>query len=100
MNKKELAAAVAGDTGMSQSDAAAAVDAVFDAITKAMKGGDEVRVSGFGTFKPQYRPARTARNPQTGKDIKVKETAVAKFQPAKSLKEAVAKAKNKVKPKK
>ena len=99
MNKIELVDAVAEDADISKAQAGEAVDSVFNHVEASLKKGEEVRVPGFGTFKANYRPARTARNPQTGKDIKLPDTAVAKFQPAKALKEAVALAKKHVKPK-
>lgn len=99
MNKKELVDAVSEDADISKSQAGEAVDSIFAHIEKSLSKGEEVRVPGFGTFKANYRPARTARNPQTGKDMKLADTAVAKFQPAKALKESVAAAKKHVKPK-
>lgn len=99
MNKKELVAAVSDDADITRDQASNAIDAVFAHIENSVSKGDEVRISGFGTFKAQYRPARTARNPQTGAEIKIKETAVAKFAPAKDFKEAAAKAKARVKKK-
>ncbi|MEL7543476.1 MAG: HU family DNA-binding protein [Pseudomonadota bacterium] len=99
MNKKELIDAVAEDADIRKDQAGDAVESVFSHIEKSLSKGEEVRVPGFGTFKANYRPARTARNPQTGKDMKLADTAVAKFTPAKALKETVAGAKKHVKPK-
>ena len=61
MNKNDLIAAVANSTGLSKSDSASAVDSVFDAIAGALKGGDEVRLVGFGTFSVTKRAATTGR---------------------------------------
>ena len=68
MNKQDLIAKLAKDTGSTKSMAAQAIDSVIDGITKALKKGDSVTFVGFGTFKTSNRKARTARNPQTGAD--------------------------------
>ena len=88
MNKTELIAAVAKETGLSKKDAGAAVAATFDAITKAMKK-EKVQLIGFGTFEVRKRKARTARNPQTGEEIKIKASKVPAFKAGKALKDAV-----------
>ena len=66
MNKNELVAAVADGADLSKADAGKAVDSVFDAVSDALKGGDEVRIVGFGTFSVASRAASTGRNPRTG----------------------------------
>ena len=73
MNKGELTKAVASDSGLSQSDAGKAVDAVFDAIAGAVKDRQQVAIAGFGTFSAKTRNARTGRNPATGEEIKIPE---------------------------
>ena len=70
-------------------EAAGAVDAVFGAISKALKKGGTVAIAGFGTFKVAKRAARTGRNPQTRKAIKIKTKKVPKFTVGKALKDAV-----------
>ena len=89
MNKNELIAAVADKTSMSKGDATAAVEAVFDVITGALKEGDEVRVVGFGTFVVTQRKAGKGRNPQTGEEIDIPASKAPKFRAGKQLKEAV-----------
>jgi DNA-binding protein HU-beta len=89
MNKNDLVSAVADAAGLSKADAARAVDAVFDSITKALKKGGEVRLVGFGTFSVAKRAARTGRNPQTGATIKIKASKQPKFKAGAALKEAV-----------
>jgi DNA-binding protein HU-beta len=89
MNKKELAAAVAGKCDLSNAQAVDILDATLDCIAGAMKDGDEVRLLGFGNFVSVHRDARTARNPQTGASIEVAATNVPKFKPGKALKETV-----------
>ena len=70
MNKLELVEHVASETDSSKAAAAAAIDAVIDGITKALKKGDEVRLVGFGTFSVKKRAAGKGRNPATGEEIK------------------------------
>ena len=89
MNKSDLVTAVATATGMTKSDADKATDAVFTAITVALKGGDDVRLVGFGTFSVTARPARDGRNPLTGKAIKLPACKAPKFSAGKGLKDAV-----------
>ncbi len=71
MRKPDLVAAVAQETGMPESKVSQAVTATFAAIESALAKGDEVSISGFGTFKVTERPARDGRNPQTGETIKI-----------------------------
>jgi len=66
-----------------------AVDAVFDTIVKAMSHGEEVAISGFGTFKVAKRAARMGINPKTGEKIQIKASIKPKFRAGKLLKEAV-----------
>lgn len=89
MNKNELIAAVASDADLSKADATKAVDAVFDAITGALKSGTEVRLVGFGTFSVSERAASTGRNPRTGETIEIAASKQPKFKAGKGLKDAV-----------
>lgn len=89
MNKSDLVDAVAAAADISKSDAAKAVDGVFDAIGDALKKGDDVRLSGFGSFHVTKRAAREGRNPKTGKTIKIAASKSAKFKAGKGLKEKV-----------
>ncbi len=89
MNKNDLVANVALNTGISKSDSAKAVDAVFDSIASSLKGGEEVRLVGFGTFSVSKRAAATGRNPQTGATIQIPESMQPKFKAGKGLKDAV-----------
>jgi len=89
MNKNELIAAVADKTSLAKGDATAAVEAVFDVVTAALKEGDEVRVVGFGTFVVTQRKAGKGRNPQTGAEIDIPASKAPKFRAGKQLKEAV-----------
>ncbi len=89
MTKTDLVSAVAERTGMTQKDAAPAVDAVIAGIKGALAKGEKVRIVGFGSFSVKARKARTGRNPQTGKLLKIKAKKVPAFSPGKSLKDAV-----------
>ena len=88
MTKTDLILAVA-ETGMSKKESAAAVDAVIDAIKGALAKGEKVSLIGLGSFSVKKRKARTGRNPQTGKAIKIKAKNVPVFSAGKGLKDAV-----------
>ncbi len=88
MNKGDLVNQVAKVVNTKR-EAQAAVDCVFDSISKALKKKGTVTLVGFGTFKVDKRKARKGRNPQTGEEIKIKAKRVPKFVPGKALKDAV-----------
>ncbi|AVM73438.1 HU family DNA-binding protein [Magnetospirillum gryphiswaldense] len=89
MNKNDLVTAVAASAGLSKADAAKAVDGVFDAISGALAGGDDVRLVGFGTFAVSERAASEGRNPRTGETIKIPASKQPKFKAGKGLKDSV-----------
>jgi len=89
MNKGDLIEAVFNKIGGTKKGSEEAVDTVFDTIMRALSKGDEVAISGFGTFLTKKRQARTARNPRTGATVQVPATQVPKFRAGKGLKEAV-----------
>lgn len=89
MNKNEFIDRVADAADMSKTEATRAVDAVFDAITEALKKGDDVRLVGFGTFSAAQRKARDGRNPRTGETIKIPASIQPKFSAGKGLKDAL-----------
>ena len=89
MNKNDLVATVSSSTGLSKTDAAKAVDGVFDAITNSLTGGQEVRLVGFGTFSVAHRKATQGRNPRTGERIQIPASIQPKFKAGKGLKESV-----------
>jgi nucleoid DNA-binding protein len=89
-SRSDLVSAVAEQHGMSQAQVEQVVRSYEAQITSALLGGGEVRLAGFGSFKTSQRAARTARNPQTGAPIKVAARKVARFQPAKALKDLLA----------
>ncbi len=85
MNKAELVSKIVDNSGLSKTQANAALDAFVDAVTKALKSGDKVTLVGFGTFSVSKRNARIGRNPQTGATIKIKAKKVARFKAGKEL---------------
>lgn len=89
MSKADLTAEVAKQTGMSNKEAKAALDATIDAITKGLKKQGKVAISGFGNFELKKRPKRKGRNPATGAEITIPAKTVLKFRPLKGLKDAV-----------
>jgi DNA-binding protein HU-beta len=89
MNKQDLISAVAESSGLSKSDASKSVEGVFEAITGALKKGDEVRLVGFGTFSVSQRKASTGRNPRTGETMTIKASSQPKFKAGKGLKDSV-----------
>ncbi|HCT41104.1 MAG: HU family DNA-binding protein [Moraxellaceae bacterium] len=89
MNKSELIDAIAASADITKADAGRALDATVEAITNALKSGDQVTLVGFGTFLVKDRAERTGRNPQTGKEIKIAASKVPGFKAGKGLKDAV-----------
>jgi DNA-binding protein HU-beta len=89
VNKGELIDAVARNTGESKALAGKMVDETLDVIVAAVVAGGKVQLTGFGTFESRARSARTARNPQTGAEVKVKATRVPAFKAGKAFKDAV-----------
>ncbi|MBP5370871.1 MAG: HU family DNA-binding protein [Bacteroidales bacterium] len=89
MNKQELVAAIAAEAGLTKAASEKAVNAFVNAVAKSLKKGDSVQLIGFGTFKVGKRAARTGRNPQTGKEIKIAAKKVAQFKAGKALSDTV-----------
>jgi DNA-binding protein HU-beta len=89
MNKSDLIGAVVASIGGLKGDADKAIDAVFEAITAALKAGDDVRLVGFGSFSVTQRAAKEGRNPRTGATIKIAASKAPKFTAGKGLKDAL-----------
>ena len=89
MNKAELVDAMASESKLTKADSQRAIEAIVNATTKALKKGDRVALVGFGSFSVAKRAARTGRNPQTGKAIKIAAKKVAKFKAGTELKKVV-----------
>ena len=85
MNKSELIDAIAKEAKLTKVDAAKALDATVSSISKSLKKGEGVLLIGFGSFSIAKRAARTGRNPQTGKPIKIAAKKVAKFKAGAAL---------------
>ena len=92
MNKSDLIEVVTARLG-DRRTASTAVEAVVDAITRAVAKGEKVGISGFGVFEPVDRAARTARNPTTGEAVRLEKTRVPKFRPGQGFKDIVSGAK-------
>ena len=89
MNKQELIAVVADQTGLARADTARVVEGLLDTIMTQLKNGGEVRLVGFGNFSVSRRKASTGRNPRTGEPMNIKATSQPKFRPGKGLKDSV-----------
>ncbi len=85
MNKSELIAKIAEDTGITKAQANVVLNSFIGAVTKTLKSGGKVTIAGLGTFAISKRAARAGRNPQTGAIIRVKSKTVAKFKAGKEL---------------
>ena len=93
MNKTELIAAVAKETELKKVEAEKAINAVLNTVQKALKDGEKVQLIGFGTFEAKKRPARMARNPRTGEEIKVSASKAPTFRASKVFKDELNKKK-------
>ena len=89
MNKTELIAAITEKTGFTKKDAEKALNSVVDVITESLVKGEKVQIVGFGSFEVKARPARTARNPRTGEEIKIEASKAPVFKAGKALKDSV-----------
>ena len=89
MNKTELIAAMAENSGLTKKDCEAALAAFTCAVETAMKGGDKVQLVGFGTFEVKERAARTGKNPATGATIEIPASKAPAFKPGKAFKDSV-----------
>lgn len=90
MNKEDFVASVAELSGLSKKDSTQALDAMIKSIQKGLKNGNDVSITGFGTFCVTKRKAREGRNPRTGETIKIAAAKIPKFRAGKNLKEAIA----------
>lgn len=89
MNKAQLIDAIAGEAKITKADAKKALDAFVKVTGNALKNNDRVALVGFGAFSTQKRNARTGRNPQTGKPIKIEAKNIIKFKAGKDLNDQV-----------
>ncbi len=89
MNKTDLVDGVAKVTELTKTSVEETINAALDLIKKSVKKGDDVTLVGFGTFTKAKRKARSGRNPQTGKEIKIPAMTVPRFRPGKEFKDSV-----------
>jgi integration host factor beta subunit len=89
MTKAELIETLANKLPMNKAEAEKAINIVLDDIITALKQGQRVNISGFGTFSVSDRQARTGRNPKTGESIQISASRSAKFKPGKQLKDSL-----------
>ncbi len=85
MNKAQLVDAIAEKAGLTKAEAKKSLDATIEAVSETLKTGERVALVGFGSFSVSKREARTGRNPQTGKEIKIAAKKVVKFKPGAEL---------------
>ena len=89
VNKSELIAALADKTASSKKDAEKVLNAFVETVSASLAKGEKIQLIGFGTFDVKKRPARTARNPRTGAEIKIKASKAPAFKAGKALKDKV-----------
>ncbi len=89
MNKAQLIDSIAEQSGLTKADSKKALEAFVSSIGSSLKKGDKIALVGFGSFAVADRPARTGRNPQSGKEIKIPAKKIVKFKPGSELGEAV-----------
>ncbi|HEY2141474.1 MAG TPA: HU family DNA-binding protein [Solirubrobacteraceae bacterium] len=89
MNKSQLIEAVAADSGLSKTESTRAIESLLGTVTKTLKKGDEVIITGFGKFSVVKRAARQGVNPRTGERVKIKASKAPKFSAGATLKQAV-----------
>lgn len=89
MNKAQLIDAIAGDSGLTKADSKKALDAFLKVTSEGLKKGDRITLVGFGSFLVSERSARTGRNPQTGKEIRIPAKKVVKFKAGSELNDSV-----------
>ncbi|MFD2176667.1 integration host factor subunit alpha [Veronia pacifica] len=93
LTKADLAENLFENVGMSKRDAKDTVEAFFEEVRKALEGGEQVKLSGFGNFDLRDKNQRPGRNPKTGEDIPITARRVVTFKPGQKLKARVENAK-------
>jgi DNA-binding protein HU-beta len=89
MTKSDLIERLAAKAEVTRPRAEELIDFLLENVTVALKQGEKVNISGFGTFTVSARKARTGRNPKTGEPIEIPASRSAKFKAGKTLKEAL-----------
>lgn len=89
MTKADLIEEVSRVVEMTRKDSEVIVEAVFDSIVRALRGGDKIEIRGFGSFRTRERQSRIGRNPKTGDRVEVPAKRIPYFKPSKELKDLV-----------
>ena len=89
MNKGDLINKIAENADLNKAQATEALNAMLTAVSNSLTDGEKVTLVGFGTFLPEYRKARTGRNPKTREEVPIAEKVIVKFKPGKDLAESV-----------
>ncbi len=89
MNRSELISSIADKSGLTKKDSEKALAAFIESVEEQLQKGDKIQLVGFGTFEVSERAARTGKNPQTGKEIKIPASKAPKFKAGKALKDLV-----------
>jgi integration host factor subunit beta len=89
MTKAELIEEVSRVVEMTRKDSEVIVEAIFDSVVKALRGGDKIEIRGFGSFRTRQRQSRVGRNPKTGARVEVPAKRIPYFKPSKELKDLV-----------
>jgi len=87
MTKADIIEAVCEENGFSKRESAKITEIMLDIIKETLENGENVKISGFGSFNIQYKRARRGRNPQTGEDITISPRRVLSFKPSNLLRE-------------
>ena len=85
MNKGELVSKIAAEAGLTKADSEKALNALIKTVSETLKKGDKISLVGFGSWAVAERAARTGRNPQTGKELKIPAKKVVKFKAGSEL---------------
>jgi integration host factor subunit beta len=89
MTKADLIEEVSRVVEMTRKDSEVIVEAIFDSVVRALRGGDKIEIRGFGSFRTRERQARIGRNPKTGERVDVPSKRIPFFKPSKELKDLV-----------
>ena len=89
MTKNELVSYIAEETGFSKADAARAVEAFVNGVTKGLKDSQKVTLTGFATFTAKKKAAKTGRNPRTGETVKIPARVAVSVKAGSKLKDAL-----------
>lgn len=89
MNKAELISAIVSETGLSKKDTETTINSFVNVVSNELAKKEKVQLIGFGTFETRERAARTGRNPQTGKELKIAASTTPAFKAGKALKDIV-----------